>query len=243
MVKKPQRPRRVRTCVYCGKSEEPKGERFTRDHVLPKSLFNVLDRQMITVLACSACQEEKRYGDDDLRDFVNLHYAGAQHPEAQEQLLKIAASTLGGHSKIGNAFWSTGQLRERFSEAGLYLGDVVEAPIPGNNRDMFKTLEYIVRGLYFHNLNTPLPPQSPVRAVHVNTERGRATLRELVKIPHRAPIIKGHMVAWIMSHHVTDDPLATAWTLVFNGGVYFFAVTDELARRMPEPQQSGSRSE
>lgn len=173
MVKKPQRPRRVRTCVYCGKSEEPKGERFTRDHVLPKSLFNVLDRQMITVLACSACQEEKRYGDDDLRDFVNLHYAGAQHPEAQEQLLKIAASTLGGHSKIGNAFWSTGQLRERFSEAGLYLGDVVEAPIPGNNRDMFKTLEYIVRGLYFHTLNTPCRP-NPRCGRFTSTQSGGA---------------------------------------------------------------------
>src|SRR4051794_14639065 len=120
MAKKQQRPRPQRTCVYCGKSEEPDGERFTRDHVLPRALFNAMDPQMITVLACAACQQEKSYGDNDLRDFVNLHYAGSEHPEAGQQLLKIVQSTLEGRSKIGRAFMDGGRPRELLSSEGIY---------------------------------------------------------------------------------------------------------------------------
>jgi hypothetical protein len=121
--------------------------RFTRDHVLPRSLFNAMDPQMITVLAWGGCQREKSYGDDDLRDFVNLHYEGSQHPEAWQQQLKIMQATLEGRSKIGRAFTTAGRQRPQFSDAGLYLGEVWEAPIPNDNQDMFRTQEYIVRCL------------------------------------------------------------------------------------------------
>jgi hypothetical protein len=130
MPRKPQRPRPFRTCTYCGKPEEPEGDRFTRDHVLPRSLFNVMDSQMITVLACADCQRERGYGDNDLRDFVNLHYAGSRHPEAWQQQLKIMQAILRGRSKIGKAAMSNRSLREMTTDGRIYLGDVWEAPVP-----------------------------------------------------------------------------------------------------------------
>jgi hypothetical protein len=163
-----------------------------------------------------------------------MHYAGAEHPEARLQLLKIAQATILGHSKIGRAFASSGQLQERLSESGLYLGTVWAAPIPGENRDMFKTLEYIVRGLFYHETKTALPPDSPVSVAHRDTPEALEILKTLVKLPHKGPTIKGHVVVWWVSYHITDHPLSTFWVLVFNDSVYFFAATDELALRLLE---------
>jgi hypothetical protein len=88
-----------------------------------------MDSQMITVLACADCQRERGYGDNDLRDFVNLHYAGSRHPEAWQQQLKIMQAILRGRSKIGKAAMSNRSLREMTTDGGIYLGDVWEAPV------------------------------------------------------------------------------------------------------------------
>jgi hypothetical protein len=230
MPRKQQKPRPLRTCTYCGKTEEPGGERFSRDHVLPKSLFNALDRQMITVLACAACQKEKSYGDDDLRDFVNLHYAGSQHPEAWQQQLKIIQAILEGRSKIGRALMTNRRRHELLSDAGLYLGDVWEAPIPNENRDMFRTLDFIVRGLYRHDVGEMFPADCSVSVAHLDTMKARQVLAPLAKLPHRGPTIKGHAVAWWVSFHPVEDPCSTLWVLLFNDHVWFLGGTGALAR-------------
>jgi len=228
--KKEQKPRPLRICTYCGEIEDRAVEKFSREHVFPRSLFNAMDPQMVTVLACATCQRDKSYGDDDLRDFVNLHWAGSHHPEARQQQLKIMAAILKNRSKLGRAIMTNRRLRSLLTEGGVYLGDVWEAPIPNENRDMFKTLEYIVRGLYRHDLKTPLPPECPVSVAHIETQDAKRILQPLRRLPHRGPTIKGHVVVWWVSYHPVDDPLATLWVLMFNDAVYFLGGTGALSR-------------
>jgi hypothetical protein len=190
-----------------------------------------MDPQMITVLACAGCQREKSYGDDDLRDFVNLHYEGSQHPEAWQQQLKIMQATLEGRSKIGRAFTTAGRQRPQFSDAGLYLGEVWEAPIPNDNQDMFRTQEYIVRGLYRHDVGSNLPADCRVTVAHLDSaDQRRRILERLAGLPHHGPTIKGHVVVWWVSYHPVEDPHATFWVLVFNDYVWFLGGTGALAR-------------
>lgn len=220
-------PRPSRACTYCGAAEKPDGPKFTRDHVLPRSLFNTLDPQMITVLACPDCQREKSYGDDDLRDYVNLHHGGSRHPEALEQLFKIARATQKGRSKIGLAAHSAGYLREVVTESGLYV-TMWEAPIPNDNRDMFRSLEYIVRGLYFHTTRSALPPDTPVSVAAIENWD---TVKLFTRVPHRGPTVKGNGVVWWVSAHTDDDPHSTYWLLLFNDAVWFLAGTGQFARQ------------
>ena len=220
METKNQMPRRPRTCVYCGADGK-----LTREHVIPRSLFITMDPQMITVRACADCQREKGYGDDDLREFVNMDWAGSQHPDAPKQLEKIARATLINRSKLGDAFRRHGEPQALTSAAGLYFGDVWAIPIADGNKDMFRTLEYVVRGLYFHEMRQPLPPECPVVVQHIPALEAPALLARLREVPHRGPTIKGNLVAWWSSFHAEEDPLATAWLLVFNDRVYFLGFT------------------
>jgi hypothetical protein len=235
MAKKEQRPQPLRVCTYCGRAETPDGDRFTRDHVLPRSLFNVMDLQMITVLACADCQREKRYGDNDLRDFVNLHYAGSRHPEAWQQQLKIMQAILRGQSKIGKAAMGNRHLHAMTTDAGIYLGDAWEVAIPNENRDMFKTLEYIVRGLYRHEVGTPLPAEVRVSVAHIDTIEAPEVIKPLLlEFQRRGPFFRGQRVATWFSIHADEDPHSTIWVLEFNENVYFVGGTGSLARSVNE---------
>lgn len=230
MPKRAQKPQPIRTCTYCGVAEDQDGPRFTRDHVLPRSLFNTMDPQMITVLACPACQQEKSYGDDDLRDYVNLHHGGSHHPEALTQLFKIARATQLGRSKIGQAVRTKGRLRQVVTQAGLHV-PMWEAPIPGDHRDMFRSLEYIVRGLYYHTTRTALPLGTPVS---VMTVEDWDIVKLFTRVPHRGPTIKGNGVAWWVSAHTDEDPLSTYWLLLFNDAIWFLAGTGQFAHTNDE---------
>jgi len=237
MPKKTQKLRPLRACVYCGVLEKPDPPKFTRDHVLPRSLFNTMDPQMITVLACPDCQREKSYGDDDLRDYVNLHHGGSQHPEALAQLFKIARATKLGRSKIGHALQTSRQLREVVTEAGLYVR-MWEAPIPNENRDMFRSLEYIARGLYHHTTRAALPPECPVS---VNAIEDWEIIKLFTRVPHLGPTIKGYGVAWWVSAHTYHDPLSTYWLLLFNDAVWFLAGTGQFAHLDDEDNEQKAR--
>jgi hypothetical protein len=224
------------TCAYCGATGE-----VTRDHVIPRALFITMDVQMITVPACAACQREKGYGDDDLRDFVNLDWAGSQHPNALKQLERIARATLVERSKFGRAFTKGGVDQELVTGAGIYFGEVHAVPI--DSRDMFNTLEYIVRGLYFHEMKQRLPPESPVVIKHVPPLQARELLTKLRELPHRGPTVKGNTVAWWASFHPEGEPETTLWLLVFNDRVYFLGSTGTLAERELQRQAESAVGE
>lgn len=240
MTKQQRKPPPTPPCTYCGRPDA-----LTKDHVIPRSLFvPPLPSNMVRVPACEACQAEKSWGDADLAHYVNMHWAGSQHPDSLQQLARMARATQFGRSKIGKAFTEGGRQRELMTDAGLYLGDVWEGTLPNDNRDMFKTLEYIVRGLHvvrirgmrFDRTKPPLPPDCPVVVQEVDRLKAREVVTHLDSLPHELSLLMGKIVAWWL-HVPSTDPEAGVWLLVFNNQVSFVAATGGLARaRMHQKQ-------
>lgn len=232
MSKRQHVPQPKPPCTYCGHPEAP-----TMDHVIPRSLFLPPLPHMIRVPACDTCQEEKSWGDDDLAHFVNMDWAGNQHPDAMQQLERLARATHLGRSKLGKAFTKGGKQRELVTDAGLYLGDLWEVAIPGDNRDMFKTLEYIIRGLHvvrlrglrFDRNKQCLPPACPVVVKMVDRLKAPDVVTRLAALPHELSPVMGKHVAWWL-HLPSTDPEAGVWLMVLNNQVCFIGATGGLAR-------------
>ncbi len=216
------------TCVYCGAVGA-----ITRDHVFPKALFVTLDPMMITVPACAACNEDKRTGDEDLRDLINMDLVGSRHPDAGEQANRIARATLGGRSRLGQAFRDEAVS----SNTDLYLGLV--SPVPFNSDRMIQTLRSIVRGLYYHETTRMLPVDVPVEIMYIHPTAMPTILEHLSALPATNVMSKGNRVAGWASFRSAEDPDSTLWLLEFNGAVHFAGMTGVLAESL-RPSRKGN---
>jgi len=189
---------------------------------------------------------EKGWGDDDLAHFVNMDWAGSQHPDSLKQLERMVRATQQGRSKLGKAFTDGGRQRELITDAGLYLGDLWEVTIPGNNMDMFRTLEYIVRGLHvvrlrglrFDRTKQPLPPDCPVVIRGVDRMNAPAVVTRLDALPREISPVIGKDIAWWL-RVPSAEPKAGIWLLVFNNQVCFLGITGRLAHLHMDPPSAG----
>jgi hypothetical protein len=232
MAKQQRLPPPPKTCVYCGDLAT------SRDHVIPKSLFTPPYPQMVTVPACEACQVEKSYGDDDLAHYVSSTWAGGQNPRASEQRDRAISATKLGYSKIGRAIADPANRVRRplTTEAGIYLFDIVEVSLPDDNRDMFRTLEYIVRGLHptrklQHDRRIlPLPPDCPVQIRGIDRLEAESVLARFLALPHEPFVVMAEKFAlWSRTIGLDDDPFSRLWFLAFNDQECFFGATGEMA--------------
>ena len=240
-MKQQQTPPPKPPCTYCGQPDAP-----TKDHVIPRSLFiPPLPANMVRVPACGSCQQEKSWGDDDLAHYVNARWAGSQHPDSLQQIERMARATKLGRSKIGAAFMSGGRRREHLTDAGLYLGDLWEVTLPNDNRDMFATLEYIVRGLHvvrlrgmrFDRTMRRLPPECPVVVRAVDRLKAQAVVTCLDALPREVSPVMGKSTArWL--HVPSADPEAGIWLLMFNNQVSFLGATGEPVRALLDQEQA-----
>src|SRR5262249_40506783 len=122
------------------------------------------------------------------------------------------------------------------TEAGIYLGTVWESPIPAENRDMFRTLEYIVRGLHvvrnsrYDRKATPLDPTYPVSVRGVDRLKADSIVRRLVALPHDQPTVMGNNIAmWMRIPPQAAGNSPSIWLLVFNNQVCFLGATGTIA--------------
>jgi hypothetical protein len=237
MTKQQRPPPTPKHCVYCGALAT------SRDHVIPRALFTPPLPQMVTVPACGTCQREKSFGDDDLAHYVALTWEGGQHHQAREQLERVARATIKGHSKIGKAFAKGGSPREVVTAAGIYLFDVWSVPLPDGNRDMFKTLEYIIRGLHVvrnfrwdRNIDR-IPNDQLVEVRGVPGQDAISVIGQFLEIPHEPVVVMKNrpidteppIAMWCRTVPVGGDPFSRIWILVFNDQVLFVGVTGGMA--------------
>ncbi len=87
-------------CAYCGVKRG-----LTKDHVIPKCLFKrPLPSNMITVPACSECNNAKSKDEDYLRDMLVIDHFTSSNPTAQTLLNnKVIRSATEGSSKVALA--------------------------------------------------------------------------------------------------------------------------------------------
>jgi hypothetical protein len=210
-------------CVYCGEQGP-----ITQDHVFPEVIFLVLDEQMITVPACSNCQQTKGLGDRDLRNFMIMDIGGSQHPDANEMAARMLKE-----SNVRIRSWVRKQLEsakevELVTDNGIIVGQAIEF---GFNMDRIMVAqEMVVRGLYYHEKGMMLPQDCPVDVQHVPWQTAPKFVQRMSVATSILPKVKGKDVAWWSSHPVPDLPDdATAWVICYNDWVLFFGTTGEVA--------------
>jgi hypothetical protein len=211
--------RRVDNCVYCG-AVGP----VTREDPIPKVLFRTLDKEMIKVPACFACNQRKSKGDRDLRNFVTLHIGGSRHPDAMAHAERMVESN---------------QKTREWLERSLITAAPVPVPsepdgygleIDFNKERIFDSLALTVRGLYYHETGEMLPPECPVDVREVPHDQFYAVLQALAPHHRVEPRVKGNLVAWWVPFFPPEgDRENAAWLIVFNDGVAFIALTGRLA--------------
>ena len=120
------------------------------------------------------------------------------------------------------------------NSAGIYLGDAFE--IDWDFAPVLRTLEIAVRGLYRNFRGELLPPGTPVDVVFIEPLKRAAWLNRLSRFPVRDLVVLGNGIAHIASFETSDDePASSVWTITFNYGVLFIAMTGsfaEAARRI-----------
>ena len=216
---------RTGVCAYCGKPGP-----MTQDHVFAEMLFlGEPDPQMVTAPTCRACHDRKSAGDGPLRDFVPAEINGSRHPNALRHMEKMARATHTNRSLLGRAFLDHAAEQDWVTDSGLYLGRVVGVPTDTFRGLVLTTVEFQVRGLYFHEAGGRLPLDCPVDVVYVEPDRVPAVLADLRALPPTNVAIKGNDVAGWVSWRPTDAPHSTQWLIGFNNAVFFLAWTGSLA--------------
>jgi hypothetical protein len=253
-------------CSYCG-SYGP----LTRDHVIPKLLFEQTVHSTLIVPACRACQTGKGKGEQNLWKLVNLDIQGELHPVASKNLpvmlrdeLRIQRD-LGREGPIATALTSP-TVADLVTPTGLFAGQAVGLKWP--LEPALNTLRYTARGLYYHRYGRMLDPYSPVEVAYVPYEQ-RSFFGDLLKrvgwepaiymptleagagelkvarnagIGDEDPLVLPDAVAVIVPL-VTDedDEPAAWWAVVFNRYVTFLLGTENYAASVASIHKSMQR--
>lgn len=144
--------KKVGTCGYCGRTEP-----LTRDHIPPRSLFEKpYPSDLITVPCCETCREGWSDDDEYFRAAVvsSLNvYGESKAQQACDALLRSIEKP----QKKGFAKRILQSLHdvEIKSESGIYLGTVPAFSLDKSR--IHRVLQRIIRGLFFHSFQCPLP--------------------------------------------------------------------------------------
>lgn len=216
-------------CVYCGLTGP-----ITRDHVFPRTLFPVLDKNMITVPCCAQCNAAKGNGDHDLRNFVTLDRFGSRHPNAVWHARKMSKAP--ATSLVNLRSSATHQdVITLLSATGAEIAIALQAPY--RMERVIQTVEMMVRGLYFHKFGTRLANECPIEVLPIPSEHFAEFWRRVqqVVVP-LARHSKGDGVVWWCSYPVvgdrrTDPPVQIdrQWVICFNESVGFCCGTGNVA--------------
>lgn len=229
--KKPGKPETLGICVYCGQSG-----RVEPDHVVPCTLFLHGNQSKWTVPSCRSCNVRKSAGESDLRDYVVIDKDGSRHPQALRLLPLIEKAAVKGFSRIALAVMDA-EDKPLITPAGIYLGHFPTTTI--DDGPMLRSLEMMVRGLYFLEMKRILPVNCPVEVKRVDRYRSPEIANRMAKLPHRGPHALRDDIFWRLSVHTEDvlgnpDDLAqvadvSIWLLCFFDQVLFFGQTGSRA--------------
>ena len=140
------------TCVFCGAVGE-----VTDDHVPPKNLFiGIPDDELIKVPSCWPCNTGTSKDDEYFRVFLIPQDAVASHPQAQKLNKRVREKfDETDHKGLEKRMYSQLHAKEVYTPAGIYLGrrDLI---YPEYSR-IDGTLKKILKGLFFHVMETPFP--------------------------------------------------------------------------------------
>jgi hypothetical protein len=206
---------------------------LTADHVPPKNLFaRPPPKEMITVPACLACNQGFQKDDDYLRLALTIADKSKGNIE-RDAILPIVINGLNRPQAVGfrRALIASSSLRPRFSDAGLYMRHANAIELDGARID--RTVERIVKGLFFKAKGHRLPDDHSVNTVAVRRFRALTEVhpeldlahRQLVALVSEEPL---HQVRDAFAYRWAQSPNGvdyTKWLIYFYGHLEYFCST------------------
>jgi hypothetical protein len=217
----------TRACVYCG---APRAT--TRDHIPPKALFAPpRPADLVTVPCCQPCNTAFSRDDEYLRLVLVLRDEAYSHPDARSLIDPVIRGlSRADRPALGRAFAKTLRRVRLRSPAGLHFGTAGAYDV--DLARLRRSVTRIIRGLYFDQYSTILPPTAGVRVwfdddLVLQSAEDVAWMRQAILTPllQNAPLKLGRGVMRVW--HVADpaEPMATAWVVEFYGHARFLAIT------------------
>lgn len=197
-------------CAYCGLREGR-----TKDHVIPKCMFlPPLPNEMLTVPACSPCNESKGKDDDYLRDMLVINLENENHPVANCVAMKerVIRSIQKNRSHLIREGRRTRRATPFYSPGGLYLGTAPAISIDQERID--RTFGRIVRGLYFTLCNKRRLPGNTRFEVSMVHPMEKDTKVKVFDVPSVSTCSIGNSFAckYVVAK---EDPNFSLWLLEF----------------------------
>ena len=149
-------PPKSSVCVICGLRPAT-----THDHVPPKGLFKGLGAALITVPACTVCNNGASSDDEDMRFFISMQ-VGKQTPGSARLWDEGARKSVRRKTALRNQVLSTARDVQAIGEDGKAVVRLaVEVPARVYDSVFGRT----TRGLYFFHTGQILAPQTRITVV------------------------------------------------------------------------------
>ena len=143
-------------CAICGVEKAT-----TVDHIPPKGIFpKPRPANLITVPSCIRCNNTASKDDEAFRVFLSLH-VGIESPQTQALWEKEAFRSTRHNRRLFNYITQTAKKVVLQTKAGIILGTRMAVRWDSNVHD--RTIERIIRGLYFHHFGEILGNRVTIR--------------------------------------------------------------------------------
>ena len=200
-------------CAYC---DNPA---MTRDHLPPEKLFTPpLPDNLITVPACDQCNNGASNDDEVFRNELSIMAGSFGESAKAAERLQPALRGIRRNKAMLKRMVTASQLVERYTPSGLYLGHGYAVPVvPGVQQ---RVINRIVRGLYWHHLQTRLGDDAQVTLVFIDKRKPhwREALYTFQSLHLRHVVIGDGETFQYLYGRANDDPAFSVWLLIFFKG-------------------------
>ena len=192
--------------------------------MIPRSLFgDNPPRNLITVPACEACDNEKSLNDDFLRDMLVMDVQSSEHPLLQADLRnKMYRAVQRNLSALGRLVVAESKDRALYTRGGIYLGSYPAVTIEETR--VSRIFSMIVRGLYYKARKQRLPDDCVFKARRLPPLEEVNIWQHLAQLGCQYPYRLGDvfLCAFVT---VEEDPAMTIWLLGFYNSAFFTVLT------------------
>jgi hypothetical protein len=207
------------TCVFCS------APATSRDHIPPKGFFlPPLRENLVTVPACTSCNNGASECDDRFRSFVSMR-VGAGNPQKLDLWRSKVLPGIRRNRKEFRRLIRSMRDVEVYTQGGIYLGVATQCAFEAEPHD--NGIRRTVRGLYWHEFGEALPREIPIEVL-IQGPNWKAALSSLLPMMQVRAIGSPETFQYAFGR-VADVPTASVWLFNFFAGHLVAAMTGEAA--------------
>jgi hypothetical protein len=188
-----------------------------------------LPDDQITVPACRTCNHTFSRTDEELRVTLSL-LAGTDTPALDAFWKQEALRSLRHNKRMRQRILRDSHPIEIVTPSGLYLGDGFAVRL--QHVEHKRTMERIVRGLYFHHFGEMLGPAVQLD-IYMREQANKTAFDEFVRglVSKMAQGSVGGNQFMYRYGRAAEEPLVSAWLLLFHKRHIMLALTLPVVRR------------